>query len=282
MKRMLEIPPLLYTFWSGREVGPVVRMCWQSMRLHFPGHRLIILSSEDLPPAWQLSTLSPQIKADYARIDALAKTGGVWMDASCFLFNDSWVANLRELPDSTQVIGFGAPWDGNVLENWALAAPANSPFMSQWRDEFELAKQEQPAKYCQRVRNQLPVSLIPHLPYLASHAAAAVVRHRFPPASVKLLPSAPCGPFAVHSKQQWSAGRTALYLVRQPAAKIHSLCGSFCKLRGVERDLVDRILRIAPFIVHGHSIFRTPWDPWLAVMIMLIGIMILIRRSWSS
>ena len=250
---MLDIPPILYTSWSGDEMGPLVRRCIDSMRRWYP---VVVLNDNDLPDEIRKGNWSPEIRSDYARISALASTGGVWMDASSFVFDDAWTSRALELPSNTQVIGFRAPWDADVLENWALAAPSGSVFMTLWRDEFARALKEGPENYCQRVKDQTPASLHPSLPYLSCHAAAAVVRSEHPELHLHLSPSVPVGPFGVHDLFQFEAAATVMYILTQPADRVYAVCGSFCKLRGVERNTADRIMATEGFVVHPDSIFQ--------------------------
>jgi hypothetical protein len=103
-------------------------------------------------PARRNEGVSGEYKADFGRLDALAKTGGVWMDASCIVFDMQWLCNAVNLPNETEIVGFGAPWDQKVLENWTLAAPHPSSFVTTWRDEYVVALREGPPVYCDRVQ----------------------------------------------------------------------------------------------------------------------------------
>ena len=172
------------------------------------------------------------------------------MDASCFVFDNLWILGASHLHEKTEVVGFSAPFDDGILENWALAAPAGAPFMARWRDEFDLALREGPAAYCSRMRSQVPVILHDKLPYLACHAAAAIVRSRYPDSLVQLLPSVPVGRFGVRSLLGWDVSAVAMYLLTQPAGDIHRLSGSFCKLRGAERSALDTFIGRFGFLAH--------------------------------
>ena len=230
----------------------VVERCIQSMKRHFGEYEFVMLTSDDLPKEMQRASLSPAQQADFARLDALARTGGVWLDASCFVFNRSW---LEEAPKA-EVVGFGAPFDANILESWALAAPAASPFMIAWRDEFKQAIKEGTAAYCHRVKDQVPTNLHGFLPYLTIHATAAVVRNSRPPEAVHLSPSVPHGPYGVHSLLGWNESATALYILTQPPENIQRHCGSFCKLRGAERAALEQHMELLQFHIHPESIMQ--------------------------
>ena len=248
---MTSIPKILYTFWTNGNTGVVVDLCIQSMKRHFDGYEFVMLTSNDLPKEMQTASLPPAQQADFARLDALARTGGVWLDASCFVFNRSW---LEEEAPKAEVMGFGAPFDGEILESWALAAPAASPFMIAWRDEFKQAIKEGTAAYCNRVKDHVPPNLHGFLPYLTIHATAAVVRNSRPPEAVHLSPSVPHGPYGVHSLLGWNDSATALYILTQPADNIQRHCGSFCKLRGAERLALEQHMELLQFHIHPESI----------------------------
>ena len=278
---MLDVPTILYTFWTGDDPGPVVQACWRSMQQALPNHRFHFLTEMDLPEHLRSPDVPPVIKADFARLDALATTGGVWMDASCFAFDDVWLCHATQTcRPETEVIGFGAPWDGDVLENWALVAPHGSLFLERWRDEYAQALRESPVRYCDRVRDQVPASLRgSYLPYLACHAAAAMVRVRFPETVVHLVPSAPHGPLGVQALFEMNAATTALYLLTQPRHLVRALCGSFCKIRGIDRNAMmsfiqGRKVAVSPdSVLHVDRFTRLAAPSWV---LLLCGVLIVV------
>ena len=272
---MRPIPKILYTFWTG-EMGPVVRHCLERMSRCYRGYEMKVLGDSDLPE--EMRTLSPEYKADFARLDALAQTGGVWLDASCIVFDMDWLHSAVTFPDEAEMVGFGAPWDQNVLENWTLAAPHPSSFVAAWRDEYVLALREGPPAYCDRVKSEVPTSLHPSLPYLTCHAAAAVVRRRHHTDAVQLFQSAPQGPFGVQVLFDWDVAASAMYILTQPVARVHAVCGSFCKLRGVERNRVQDFLKKDPGILRPGSVLHESLHnhnhhnpaAWLVVIVVLL------------
>ena len=263
-------------------MGPVVRHCLERMKHFYRGYEMKVLVESDLPE--EMKALSPEYKADFARLDALAKTGGVWMDASCIVFDMQWLCNAVNLPNETEIVGFGAPWDQKVLENWTLAAPHPSSFVTTWRDEYVVALREGPSVYCDRVKSQVPTSLHPSLPYLTCHAAAAVVRRHHHADAVQLFPSAPQGPFGVQVLFDWDVAASAMYILTQPVARVHAVCRSFCKLRGVERNRIEDILKLDPGILRPGSILHVApcthhHAAWLVVSIVLLVVVAWLLKS---
>ena len=63
---MQIIPNILYTFWTGGDMGAVVRSCLDTMRFHLPDHEFRSLTENDLPPHVQNASWSAAMKADYA------------------------------------------------------------------------------------------------------------------------------------------------------------------------------------------------------------------------
>ena len=179
--------------------------------------QIVVLSEKDLPHHVQKQSLTDSQRADYARLEAIARTGGVWMDASCFVFNRSWLEEAEALPQSVEIVGFATPFDSELLESWAFAAPQNSPFVLQWFQEFSRAVDEGVQSYSDRVRQQLPISLHERLPYLTIHATAALVSSQRPSGAMHLLP---CTPYAIQSLMEWNEASTAWYFITQPAVVV--------------------------------------------------------------
>ena len=177
---IMPVPKNIFTFWSGKK-NEVVEWCIGNVRNMNPSWNIYVLNEKDLIPTKGIENLMVQHKSDWARVCALEKYGGVWLDATCVCTRgvEAWV-DMQS--DSLQ--GFTAPWDDNVFENWAFATPPNTRLMSEWKKEFERAINMGFNKY----KNQLPAwvqwsSLYNQCPYLTQHMALHIVSNRTSDAS---------------------------------------------------------------------------------------------------
>jgi hypothetical protein len=175
-------------------------------RLH-PHWNVTVLCDSNLPPVGErpdIAALSAEHRADWMRLRAVSEHGGVWLDAACLLFRPvtCWV----ELDADWDMQGFATPWDDSVMENWAFAAPSESPLMRDWFREYDHAVRMGCAAYCEELRARHPPGfpriLFNHLPYLTQHATLAVVRLKHHQAKIRLQPSG-TGPFAIQTLLNW-------------------------------------------------------------------------------
>jgi len=245
-----SVPRKLFMFWDDATPPDFIAACIERIVQVNPGWTLYLLKPGDplsmtglvdpLPSAY----LDMPHVADWYRISALAKHGGVWMDASAISVKpiEAWV----DVHSTAQVQGFAMPGntDDVTMENWAIAAPYPSPFVRQWRDNFRRALEMGMEEYCK----QLPDSMLgalgrTMLPYLTQHAAWREARHQLPWAPVRVVKSdSPAGPFYLlthvfHSsaKDLMSTGPEGALNIDEPTwhAKYDQV--AFVKLRGAER-----------------------------------------------
>ena len=226
---------VIYTYWEG-DPSPCATACINSMRHHNPGWEVRVLGRESGGQAGGTTQ-----RADRARIEAMASTGGVWLDASCLCVApvEAWVGD-----DPRAVYGFTMVGNrGACMENWAFAArrPRNA-FLSAWRDEFAHAQEQSICAYC----NEPDVprtcrhfrNLGRLLPYLTMHLAWLRVRAALPKAPVVLHPPTP---FRYQQETDWDEGKFAQ--LANAAGSLASFNGPFVKFRGAERALMDALLR---------------------------------------
>ncbi|KKB64623.1 hypothetical protein WM40_04130 [Robbsia andropogonis] len=181
------IPPLFWTYWHDASLPLVVQACLRSWRHHHPDKRITILHPDTLPD--ELPALPegfrhwpPQVQSDWVRLAVLATHGGVWLDASTLMhaplhFIDTLAARHR--PDLIGYFNRERTQDAAfpMLENWFLAAPANSAFVRRWWAMFDGALHRDGTADMASLSNGtgLPTLLqgFSHAPaYFTCHAAA--------------------------------------------------------------------------------------------------------------
>ena len=125
MKR--AIPGLIYTYWHRARMPPLVHACVQRMREANPQWQVIVLTAVDLPETIQ--ALPANVASDWIRLQKIAETGGVWLDASCICARsvETWIVDGC-------ISGF-CSYEG-AIDSYAFAAPACSALIGRWRDEF--------------------------------------------------------------------------------------------------------------------------------------------------
>ena len=168
----MPVPKNIFTFWSGKQ-NEVVEWCIGNIKNMNPSWNVRVLNEKDLVPTKGIENLIVQHKSDWARLCALEKYGGVWLDATCVCTRgvEAWVDIQSDL-----LQGFTAPWDDEVFENWAFATPPNTRLIKEWKNEFEKAINIGFMKY----KNQLPAwvrwsSLYRQCPYLTQHMVLHII-----------------------------------------------------------------------------------------------------------
>jgi hypothetical protein len=198
----MGIPRIIYLYWDGGEskLPLLEKACLRRIRQVSPSYSVMLLDSGSLGPLPNgFHALSPQHKADWARVSKIAETGGVWMDITCVLLKpvDTWIDM-----DSDDFHGFRVPSKcADVVENWAFAAPANCALVMLWRDEFRTAIEVGFNKYI--AANPPPACFKRHLPYLSQHLALHVTRTKLPSEPTVIHDSSE-GPFLLHELCDWS------------------------------------------------------------------------------
>ena len=212
----------------------LIRHCLRQIQETNPSCRFVCLGRQDVPVVAGVSSLSVQHRSDLARIHALSVHGGVWMDASCMcpLPVETWVDfNAHKLQ------GFRVPWDnGNQIENWALASPANFPLTVRWAAEYRYAVRVGFDRYKQLRRGHIPEKTWLLMPYLTMHGAWCFVYPQHGNGDdMIILPSIDGrGPYRYLADNGWSS-MAAVWNMKQYCGRSY-----FIKLRGGERVALQR------------------------------------------
>ena len=96
------IPKIIYIFWHDKNLPKVVKVCLNSIKLHCPDYKIVILNEDNYKQKIKrcvpktLSMYSIQKKANWIRTAIIAENGGIWMDASILLTEsiNNWI-NLK-------------------------------------------------------------------------------------------------------------------------------------------------------------------------------------------
>ena len=149
------IPAQIWTYWNADTPDAMVRQCIDNWRAQCPGFAVHVLNSrnladhipaEHLPPRFE--ALHPTKQSDWVRLYVVRHYGGYWLDATIVLTRSlQWLDDARRA-GAAQCVGFyleGYTRDAAypVVESWAFGAPAHSPFVSAWQQEFHHALVEQ-------------------------------------------------------------------------------------------------------------------------------------------
>ena len=165
-------PDSIHSYWHDDDIPAIVAAAVRSMEKHNPSRRVhmwnaktvVSILGDDKPG--NFATMPELRKADWIRIVLLAKHGGVWLDATCFVTEplECWVV-------PGLVSGWGAPANPEVMENWAFAAPPADPLIIAWRDEFRTALEAGDRYWRKMQQIKAVMARVVHidLPYLMMH-----------------------------------------------------------------------------------------------------------------
>ncbi|RYF61992.1 MAG: capsular biosynthesis protein [Comamonadaceae bacterium] len=189
------IPQRIWTYWNSETVDPLVDQCVANWRAHCPGFDVQVINRRnmgdfiapaDLPPGF--AQLHPTKQSDWVRLYLVRHHGGYWLDATILLTRSpQWMDTSRQ-SRGAQFVGFyldGYTQDVRfpVVESWAFGAPAQSPFVVAWQQEFHHALIEAGTDaYLAALRARddaaTPLQGIPDPAYLLIHVAAQQVLRR--------------------------------------------------------------------------------------------------------
>lgn len=136
-------PPSIWTcWWQGEDEAPeIVKMCWDSIKKHASGHKLVIISADnyrqfcdvpvDIQKKFEQGLISHQLMSDYVRVNLLNQHGGLWVDATIFACKDIPdivfslpVYNVKNIDDSYPLSGRVA--DASAWQIYFIASQPHS------------------------------------------------------------------------------------------------------------------------------------------------------------
>jgi hypothetical protein len=189
------IPRRIWSYWNAQKADTVVDQCIANWHTQCPDYEIHVLNEANLsrhvPPAHLpegFARLHPTKQSDWLRLYLVRHHGGYWLDATTLLTRPlDWMDAARRA-QGAQFTGFfleGFTHDARypVVESWAFGAPAQSPFVAAWQEEFHRALVEQgTAAYLQALQAEPGAAQLlqgihdPH--YLLIHVAAQRVLRR--------------------------------------------------------------------------------------------------------
>ena len=263
------IPRIIHVYWEGA-LNPFAEACIRLMRQHNPGWTLNRLPEGapghlDPPPAM----LAAEFRSDWMRVDALAKWGGVYLDATNVILApiEQWV-NLSSNavqgfdtgstaectsrpPQAVSGVLSGAldRTSGCIrsMDNFAIAAPRSHPLIAAWQQQLRLAfwcGHRCMETYSSTLRSTglLSADLRASLPYMTANAAFV--------AAVALTPGAP-----VHLTRSYMPGGPLEWALHSGRVK-HSPQLAVQMLF----NLSEAQLSLTPFLKFAH--FHRPYIPF--------------------
>lgn len=262
--RKAGIPRIIWAFWSGSTTPDVIRRCFENWRTMCPQYEIRILDEHsvlqylDGIPAG-LQTASAPKRADWVRAELLRRHGGIWLDASTILTCSlDWVIEAQALTNSDYVGFYLDQFTSDaaypVVENWFMAAPPASPFVTDLQHEFTtrvvVGSNE---AYIDMLREEGVYELLRQRifspTYLSMHLAIQYVMRQRGGYRLALM-RAEDGPYFYHEACQWSRADLKVQLMMRPTG---SKTPPLVKLRKPDRKRLDlyraqRLVRPDSFI----------------------------------
>ncbi len=251
------IPKIIWTYWHAAPEPELVRRCLANWRRFNPDHELRLLHADNaqhwLTAEQDFSArahLPAFRQADWLRLQLLARHGGIWMDASTLLTDSlAWVHTLQA-EHQASFVGFfidryTQAAERPMVENWFLAAPPGSRFITDLAAEFERAREMGEAAYLSELRSSGELAAVAQgLPesmqdYLVMHMAASRLLLRGVQGYRLALRRAEDSAFAYLAALRWRKRHLLARLAFTPCpARVPNLI----KLRGGDRLVIERNL----------------------------------------
>lgn len=241
-KKNIGIPKLIWSYWEGSEMPKLVKECIHSWKKQNPKYKLVVLNDLKVKELFNFDLetiknkeLIPR-KADFARLLAIEKYGGIWIDSSILTLKP--FESFLPLDENIDFIGYIAPHTTNmdipIIENWFFAAPKNSPLIQDWLNESLFMNEfNSEQDYINQVQNTIDIqNLKPALPYLVMHVTLAkCIQTKY--YNYKLFEAlSNNGPFEYLVNNDWNTEKA-----------IKSICNGtnqpMIKFRGVERFFIE-------------------------------------------
>lgn len=266
--RLDAIPRRIWSYWNTQTPDAVVAQCIANWRTQCPDYEIHVLNGADLGPHVPpehlpagFAQLHPTKQSDWLRLYLVRHHGGYWLDATTLLTQPlDWMDTARRA-QGAEFVGFfleGFTHDARypVMESWIFGAPAHTPFISAWQQEFHHALVEQgSATYLQALQaspqGAQVLQGIADPQYLLIHVAAQQALRRdngFRLALFKAEDTAFFHQKAVGWKWYWLYPRLCLTAAQEPTAPL-------IKLRGGERRHFAEL-----FELHGGPAAGSLWQ----------------------
>lgn len=249
------IPKVIWTYWHELPVPSFIQQCLDNWQRFAPDHELRLVHKgnitqwlESTTPLDTFDQLPPFRQADWLRLQLLSLHGGIWVDASTWVTqNLNWVHTLQAEHHS-EYVGFYIDRFTTkpvqpIVENWFMAAAAQSPFMLALAQEFNQALQLGEATYIEQLRltgrlDDITQALgSQYQLYLIMHVAAAVVLDRRATDYRLNLIRAEDSALGFHAALKWRKRHVYARLALTPSPQYLPY---IIKLRGGDRRIFER------------------------------------------
>jgi len=150
-----ELPKIIYGFWDDIDNNPVIQSHIRNWKKKISKEWEIIILNKDnvykyveheFIEKYGSGTLDPTRFADFLRVELLMKRGGVWMDASIFITDGSFLDKMyQEMIKNKYDACFYEYKEMTLLpeqphiDNWFMMAPKGSKIITDLYKEFERA-----------------------------------------------------------------------------------------------------------------------------------------------
>lgn len=241
---------IIWSYWHSENVPLEVKLARNSWVKNNPDYIICLLSAKTVEEYIDTSELpkrynkvQQQHKADIIRLAVLEKYGGIWLDATIFLFeplSKFWDPKDYDLGAFTAEF-FNTIPDKPVVENWFMSAPKNSPLISAWKKEFYKGiSYDDHDVYIEELERTVDLQDIAGKGYLMMHCCFLKVIDDNPNYILKLRKSgSENGPFEYLLKYDWDF-RSMLSLFYEDNT------APLVKLRGKERNFLKFLWILPP------------------------------------
>lgn len=135
----------IWTYWQGPK-SPMVEICFKSWKKHLPDWEIMILNENTIWNYINKSEVpknydnldSVQRKKDVIALILLKKYGGVWMDASILVIDDSLNNWFKDMMIKYDTVIYETPQYESGIEMWFVISKSKSYFIEQWSKIFNM------------------------------------------------------------------------------------------------------------------------------------------------
>ena len=251
LKKPYLLPKIVWTHWDSSNPPEDVKRTVSQMRKILPDwdvrflttqEALSLFPSTDVPA--NFDSLGVAHQADWIRLKLLKHHGGCWIDSGIIL-NQSINPLYRECVSQKanllvfKILGSQSDPRYPIAENWFIMAPANSPVVTLWLEEFEKAIDIGFQPYKQQIKqegvNLQKLMTAPTDVYLTQHGCyQKVIQQRIVNPKI-VYHVAEDSMFKIHANCKWDS--TCISNTLKDTEYCRTI--PYIKLRGADRKQLD-------------------------------------------
>lgn len=243
------IPKVIWMYWDDPNVPDLVLQCFFNISKYNPRYKVHLLNAVTINDFIDIKfsssvEINPAHKSDLIRLCLLSKYGGVWIDATTIMFEDiSWVQNIYK-DISVDFVGYyhrksTINYDRPVIENWFMASPIESKFISMWLNELMVILEKGSSGLYEDISNSADFSDIKQNIHNPSYMVTYLLQQRVQK-KVGLsfyLKCAEDEAFLIQENNNWKSYKTAVDLSIKNNTGLNII-----KLTSLDRFYVNKIL----------------------------------------